>query len=89
MALRGSTEHGGRGRGLQPGDARASGGWIVAFCAFLFGYTTLIGWAYYGEQFLEYVLGPRVVTPYRWIYCLLIVLGAIGEGRRWCGPGAT
>ena len=27
------------------------GGWIVAFCVFLFGYTTLIGWAYYGEQF--------------------------------------
>ena len=34
-----------------------AGGWIVAFCAFLFGYTTLIGWAYYGEQFFEYILG--------------------------------
>jgi alanine or glycine:cation symporter, AGCS family len=53
-----------------------AGGWVVAFCAFLFGYTTLIGWAYYGEQFLEYVLGPRVVTPYRWTYCGLVVLGA-------------
>ena len=52
------------------------GGWIVAFCAFLFGYTTLIGWAYYGEQFLEYILGRKVTTPYRWIYCLLIPLGA-------------
>ncbi len=52
------------------------GGPIVAFCAFLFGYTTLIGWAYYGEQFLEYVLGRRVVMPYRVIYCALIVLGA-------------
>ena len=54
----------------------ASGGYIVAFCVFLFGYTTLIGWAYYGEQFLEYWLGPRVVMPYRWIYCLLIPFGA-------------
>ena len=36
------------------------GGWILAFCVFLFGYTTLIGWAYYGEQFLEYVCGTRV-----------------------------
>jgi len=53
-----------------------AGGWVVAFCAFMFGYTTLIGWAYYGEQFLEYVLGSRVVTPYRWIYCALVVLGA-------------
>jgi alanine or glycine:cation symporter, AGCS family len=53
------------------------GGYIVAFCAFLFGYTTLIGWAYYGEQFLEYIFGRSVTVPYRWIYCLLIPFGAI------------
>ena len=53
------------------------GGWIVAFCVFLFGYLTLIGWAYYGEQFLEYILGRKVTMPYRWAYCLLIPLGAI------------
>jgi AGCS family alanine or glycine:cation symporter len=53
------------------------GGWVVAFCAFLFGYTTLIGWAYYGEQFLEYILGRSVTIPYRWTYCLLIPFGAI------------
>src|SRR3954464_9527943 len=55
------------------------GGWIVAFCAFLFGYTTLIGWAYYGEQFFEYILGRAVTIPYRWIYCLLIPFGAIAK----------
>jgi AGCS family alanine or glycine:cation symporter len=55
------------------------GGWIVAFCVFLFGYTTLIGWAYYGEQFFEYILGRKVTLPYRWIYCLLIPLGAIAK----------
>ena len=53
------------------------GGWIVAVCAFLFGYTTLIGWAYYGEQFLEYLIGRRVTLTYRWIYCLLIPFGAV------------
>jgi len=53
------------------------GGWVVAFCAFLFGYTTLIGWAYYGEQFIEYILGRSVTIPYRWIYCLLIPFGAV------------
>ena len=56
-----------------------AGGWIVAFCAFLFGYTTLIGWAYYGEQFFEYILGVRVTMPYRWIYCGLIVFGAAAK----------
>jgi alanine or glycine:cation symporter, AGCS family len=55
------------------------GGWIVAFCTFLFGYTTLIGWAYYGEQFFEYILGRKVTTPYRITYCLLIPLGAISR----------
>jgi AGCS family alanine or glycine:cation symporter len=55
------------------------GGWIVAFCAFLFGYTTLIGWAYYGEQFFEYILGRAVTVPYRWIYCLLIPFGAVSK----------
>jgi alanine or glycine:cation symporter, AGCS family len=55
------------------------GGYVVAFCAFLFGYTTLIGWAYYGEQFFEYILGRRVTTPYRWIYCLLIPFGAVSK----------
>jgi len=53
-----------------------AGGWVVAFCTFLFGYTTLIGWAYYGEQFFEYLLGIRVTKPYRWLYCLLIPFGA-------------
>jgi alanine or glycine:cation symporter, AGCS family len=55
------------------------GGYIVAFCAFLFGYTTLVGWAYYGEQFFEYILGRRVTMPYRWIYCLLIPFGAVSK----------
>ncbi len=55
------------------------GGYIVAISAFLFGYTTLIGWAYYGEQFLEYIMGRSVTMPYRWIYCLLIPFGAIAK----------
>ena len=55
------------------------GGWMVAFCVFLFGYTTLIGWSYYGEQFLVYLCGPRIVLPYRWAYCLLIPIGAVAR----------
>jgi AGCS family alanine or glycine:cation symporter len=55
------------------------GGWIVAICVFLFGYTTLIGWAYYGEQFLEHVFGRWIVMPYRWTYCILIVGGAVSK----------
>jgi alanine or glycine:cation symporter, AGCS family len=65
--------------GLAFNSVMPGGGYLLAFCVFLFGYGTLIGWAYYGEQFLAYWLGPRVVIPYRWIYCLLIPFGAIAK----------
>jgi AGCS family alanine or glycine:cation symporter len=53
------------------------GGWMVAISMFLFGYTVLIGWGYYGEQFFEYIFGPRIIVPYRWFYCFLIPFGAL------------
>ena len=55
------------------------GGWMLAISMFLFGYTTLMGWAYFGEQFLEYLFGRWIVKPYRWIYCFLIPLGAVAK----------
>jgi AGCS family alanine or glycine:cation symporter len=56
-----------------------TGGWMVAVSVFLFGYSSLLGWAYYGEQFLEYLFGPRIILPYRWLYCLLIPFGAVAK----------
>lgn len=55
------------------------GGALVAICALLFGYTTLIGWCFIGEQILKSVLGPRIEYPFRIVYCALIVVGATSE----------
>jgi AGCS family alanine or glycine:cation symporter len=55
------------------------GGSLVTVCVFLFGYTCLTGWSYYGEQSLEFIFGRKVVMPYRWIYCALIVVGATSK----------
>jgi AGCS family alanine or glycine:cation symporter len=52
------------------------GGLLVLLCTALFGVSCLIGWGYYGEQFLHYAFGDKVVKPYRWIYAGLAVLGA-------------
>jgi AGCS family alanine or glycine:cation symporter len=57
------------------------GGWIIAIASFLFGYTTLIGWSYYGEQCLEYLVGVKIKRPYRFIYISLLFLGANLQGR--------
>ncbi len=39
-----------------------SGGIIVAVGLILFAYSTIIGWSYYGEKSLEYLLGAASVT---------------------------
>ena len=53
------------------------GGGIVAGASFLFGYSTLIGWCYYGEQCLKYLFGLRVTTLYRLIFISLTFIGAL------------
>lgn len=50
---------------------------LVALCSFLFGFSTLIGWSYYGEKCAEFMAGSRVIVPYRIVFTLLIMVGAI------------
>jgi AGCS family alanine or glycine:cation symporter len=58
-------------------SAVIGGQYIVTFGLILFAYTTIIAWAYYGEKCCEYVFGEKSVIPYRIIYTVLIVPGAI------------
>ncbi|MDT8440992.1 MAG: sodium:alanine symporter family protein [Desulfuromonadales bacterium] len=53
------------------------GGLIVTFGIVVFAYSTMIGWAYYGEECIQYIFGLKARTPYRWVFCLVIALGAI------------
>ncbi|HXV60303.1 MAG TPA: sodium:alanine symporter family protein [Vicinamibacteria bacterium] len=50
---------------------------LVALCSFLFGFSTLIGWYYYGEKCFEYLFGAKGIFPYRVIYTILILIGAV------------
>ncbi len=50
---------------------------IVAVSLFLFAFTTLLGWAYYGEKCTEYLLGPKSVPIYRILFTLTIIPGAM------------
>ena len=53
-----------------------SGGYIVTFGIVFFAYSTIIGWAYYGEKCLEYLLGVKALLPYRLLYAALVLVGA-------------
>ncbi len=57
------------------------GGYMVSIASFLFGFTTLIGWSYYGEQGARYLFGQKSVKPYRLIFCLFVFFGAVLQGK--------
>ncbi len=50
---------------------------IVALSSFLFGFSTLIAWCYYGEKCFEYLFGSKMITPYRYVFVALIMLGSV------------
>lgn len=57
------------------------GGAVVSFGSFLFGFSTLLGWSYYGEQCVRYLLGSWVVRPYRLVFLFFLFVGAVLQGR--------
>jgi AGCS family alanine or glycine:cation symporter len=50
------------------------GFWVVPLAAWLFAFSTIISWSYYGEQGVVYLFGEAAVMTYRIIYCLLIMV---------------
>ncbi len=53
------------------------GGYIVTVGITLFAFSTILGWEYYGEKSLEYLIkAPIAVTIYRVLYCLVVFVGA-------------
>ena len=42
----------------------------------LFAFTTILGWNYYGERCVEYLVGVKGIMPYRIIFIALVACGA-------------
>ena len=42
----------------------------------LFAFTTIIGWSYYGERCMEYLVGVKGIMPYRYFYIAMVGCGA-------------
>ena len=53
------------------------GSWIVAIGIVLFGFSTIIGWSYYGEKCLEYLVGTKLLVPFRVIFIGVVFLGSL------------
>ena len=59
-----------------PGQA---GHYVVSVSLILFAFSTLVGWSFYGETGIEFLLGSRAVVPYRILWIVFCYLGAVGQ----------
>jgi AGCS family alanine or glycine:cation symporter len=75
------------GTGFKEGIAMTSGAfetihssfkYVLFMCVFLFAFSTLITWSYYGLQAWQYLFGKKAVTAwiYKVIFCLIIIVGS-------------
>ena len=55
------------------------GQYIVAIGLTLFAYSTILGWSYYGEKSIEFLLSEKAVKPYRILFALFVGIGAVAE----------
>jgi len=52
------------------------GSHIVTVGLVLFGFTTILGWSYYGERSAEFLFGEKVIMPFRVSWIVVTFLGA-------------
>ena len=50
---------------------------LLMICLVFFAFTTIIGWNYYSERCIEYIVGdkPKVIMAFRWIYIFAVLIG--------------
>lgn len=53
------------------------GAQFLSIALVVFAFTTILGWAYYGEKCWEYLVGTSVVIPYRVLWTLFVMVGAV------------
>jgi alanine or glycine:cation symporter, AGCS family len=49
---------------------------ILTIGLLTFVFSTLVGWAYYGEKACEYLFGERAILPYRSLWVVAVYVGA-------------
>ncbi len=53
---------------------------LVSVCLVLFAFSSILGWSYYGEQSLRYLVGSNKLRPfYRILFFTAIILGSVSS----------
>lgn len=50
---------------------------LLMLCLVFFAFTTILGWDYYSERCMEYLIGdkPKAIKAFRWAYILAVFIG--------------
>lgn len=59
------------------------GGYFIFLSSFLFGYSTLVAWSFYGEQCFAYIWGAKIRRYYRWAFSVAILFGYMEAEFLW------
>ncbi|MGL4571289.1 MAG: alanine/glycine:cation symporter family protein [Clostridium sp.] len=52
------------------------GKYIVNIGLIFFAFTTILGWNYYGEKCVEYLINEKAIIPFKILYIILVAVGA-------------
>jgi AGCS family alanine or glycine:cation symporter len=55
------------------------GQYFLAIALAVFAFTTILGWAYYGEKCWEFLIGSAVEMPYRVLWTVFVLIGAVTQ----------
>lgn len=50
---------------------------ILTIGLLTFVFSTILGWSYYGEKSIEYLIGRKAVLPYRYIWVIMVFIGSV------------
>lgn len=53
------------------------GGYILAISLTIFAFTTILGWAYYGERSMEYLFGFKSTWVYKIVFLIILYIGSV------------
>ena len=59
------------------GDFPLVGPLVLAVGLLTFVFSTILGWSYYGEKAAEYLFGPKIILPYRWLWVAAVMVGSV------------
>ena len=54
---------------------------FVATAILLFAYSTVLGWSHYGATACRFLLGDKAVTPYRVLFCVIVLAGSVMKAQ--------